>query len=53
VLLKSEFTSGKGVILDRNIKKRVVRLIVRLLHTDHHLSCLQKTESVNCGMLLS
>ena len=34
-------------------KNRVVRLIVRLLHTDPHLSCLQKTESVNWGMLLS
>jgi len=45
---------GKKVILDtKTVTNRVVRLTVRLLHVDLHLSCLQTTECVNCGILLS
>ena len=43
---------GKKVIFD-TVTNRVVRLIVRLLRADPHLSCLQTTECVNCGILLS
>ena len=42
----------KKVIL-YTVTNRVVRLIVRLLHADPLLCCLQPTECVHCDILLS